>query len=73
MRTARIVIVGAAIGITCGVLSLLLEFGLLMAEATSMMNNPDAAGLGAASRITFAPYVSLAGFILGALWQYRRS
>jgi hypothetical protein len=72
MKVARIILVGAAVGNTCGVLTLLIELGLLMAEATSMMNRPDAAGLGAASRITFAPYVALAGFILGALWQYRR-
>jgi hypothetical protein len=72
VRTARIILVGAATGIVLGLLTLLVEFGLLMSEATSIMAGQDS-GLGASSRITVAPYVTLVGFLLGALWQYKRS
>ena len=73
MRTARIILVGAATGIVCGLLTLLIEFGLLMSEATSIMTGQDSGGLGASSRITVTPYVTLVAFLLGALWQYKRS
>jgi hypothetical protein len=72
VRLLQIVLVGAAAGIVCGVFTLMLELAVLMARV-SAVHNDGAGGLGAVSTASWAPIVALVGFLLGALWQYRRS
>ena len=68
MRLLQIVLVGAAAGIVSGVVTLMIELAVLMTRA-----GDGSAGLGAVSSISWAPVTTLVGFLLGALWQYRRS
>lgn len=68
----QIVLVGAAAGIVCGVLTLMIELGVLMTRAAAGQGD-GGAGLGAVSMTSWAPITALVGFLLGALWQYRRS
>lgn len=72
MRGLQIVLVGAAAGIVCGVFTLILELTALMTRAAAGQG-VGGAGLGAASITSWAPITTLVGFLLGALWQYRRS
>ena len=72
MRVLQIVLVGAAAGIVCGVFTLMLELAALMAQVSSAQNGAGG-GRGAASISSWAPVAALVGFLLGALWQYRRS
>jgi hypothetical protein len=65
----QIVLMGAAAGIVFGVFTLMLELAGLMIQ----VSNRTEAGLGAASVTSWAPISALVGFVLGALWQYRRS
>ena len=71
MRVLQIVLVGAAAGIVCAVFTLLLELAVLMARISAVQT--DGGGLGAASVVSWAPVAAIVGFLLGALWQYRRT
>jgi hypothetical protein len=71
MRLVRVLLVGAAAGIVCGVLTLIVELGLLMMKVARLADESGSAGL--VSHTPVAPYVALAAFLVGALWQYRRS
>jgi hypothetical protein len=68
----RILLVGAAAGIVCGVFTLMLELAVLMTRMAAGQGE-GSAGLGAVSMASWAPVTALVGFLLGALWQYRRS
>jgi hypothetical protein len=72
VRLLQIVLVGAAAGIVCGVLTLMVELAVLMTRAAAGPGD-GGAGLGAVSVTSWAPVTTLVGFLLGALWQYRRS
>jgi len=72
VRVLQILLVGAAAGIVCGVFTLLLELAALMTQISAVRND-GAGGLGAVSTASWAPVAALVGFLLGALWQYRRS
>ena len=72
MRVLQIVLVGAAAGIVLGVFTLMLELAGLMMQASGLQRD-GAGGLGAVSVTSWAPISALVGFVLGALWQYRRS
>jgi hypothetical protein len=72
VRVLQIVLVGAAAGIVCGVFTLMLELAVLMTRISAVQSNGDG-GLGAVSTASWAPVATLVGFLLGALWQYRRS
>ena len=72
MRGLQIVLVGAAAGIVCGVFTLMIELAVLMTRAAAGQGD-GGAGLGAVSVTSWAPVTTLVGFLLGALWQYRRS
>ena len=67
----QIVLMGAAAGIVCGVFTLMLELASLMVRVSSAQ--AAGGGLGAASVSSWAPITALVGFLLGGLWQYRRS
>jgi hypothetical protein len=72
VRVLQIVLVGAAAGIVCGVLTLMIELAVLLMRAAAEQGG-GSAGLGAVSMGSWAPITTLVGFLLGALWQYRRS
>ena len=72
MRVLQIVLVGAAAGIVFGVFTMMVELAGLMMQVSSLQRD-GAGGLGAASATSWAPITALVGFVLGALWQYRRS
>ena len=72
MRVLQIVLVGAAAGIVLGVVTLMLELAVLMTRVAAGQGDAGA-GLGAVSMASWAPVTTLVGFLLGALWQYRRS
>jgi hypothetical protein len=73
IRPLKVVIIGGALGLAAGVLSAVVEFAILSARAYAEMQHDDAGGLGAVSAPLYAPYVALIGFIVGAVWQFRRS
>lgn len=72
MRVLQIALVGAATGIVCGVFTLMLELAVLMTRISSAQHD-GGGGLGAVSASSWAPVAAVVGFLLGALWQYRRS
>ena len=72
MRVLQIVLMGAAVGIVCGVFTLMVELAILMMKMSAIQSE-GAGGLGAASVASWAPVTTLVGFCLGALWQFKRS
>jgi hypothetical protein len=72
MRVLQIFLMGAAVGIVCGVFALMVELAVLMTRVSSAMSDTGG-GLGATSIRSWAPETALVGFVLGALWQYRRT
>lgn len=72
MRVLQIVLMGAAGAVVCGVLTLMAELAWLMVEVSKIQSD-GGGGLGVSSMASWAPVAALVGFVLGALWQYRRT
>ena len=72
MRLLQILLMGAAVGILFGVFTLMVELAILMMQISSIQSD-GGGGLGATSFASWAPVTTIAGFVLGAFWQYRRT
>ena len=75
IRSIKAVLVGVALGLTCGALSLVVELALASRHLPAVMEAAAGAGPeGLAVQVgrLYAPFIAVTGFVVGLLWQLRR-